>query len=294
MSAPAGSQTSLVGPLPDDHLTPRREWRWRPSAWHLVLMPMALVMLTPLLWMVVTAVSTPAETRQFPPRLPSAVHWSNFRDVWTGSPFGQWLVNTAVVSGVVVSSNLILCSLAGYAFARIRFRGSGLTFLMLLATLMVPFQVVLIPTLLIVRHFGLIDHLGALILPNLASAFGVFMMRQFFVALPPDLEEAGRMDGASRLGVFVKILLPLMGPALATLAILTFLSIWNDFLWPLVAIQTPENMTMQIGLSTFRGAHLTAWNLLMAATLMSQLPVIVMFLLGQRVFVRSIASSGIK
>ena len=131
-------------------------------------------------------------------------------------------------------------------------------------------------------------------MPNLVSAFGVFMMRQFFVALPPDLEEAGRMDGASRLGVFVKILLPLMGPALATLAILTFLSIWNDFLWPLVVIQTPENMTMQLGLSTFQGAHLTDWTLLMAATLMSQLPVIVMFLVGQRVFVRSIASSGIK
>jgi len=284
---------ALVEPLPEVDLRPGRRGRW-PSPWHFVLLPLALVMLTPLLWMVVTAVSTPAEARQFPPQLPSSVQWSNFTDVWTTSPFGRWLVNTAIVSGVVVLSNLVLCSLAGYAFARIRFRGSGLTFMVLLATLMVPFQVVLIPTLLIVKQFGLIDHLGALIVPNLVSAFGVFMMRQFFLALPPDLEEAGRMDGASRLGVFVKILLPLMGPALATLAILTFLSIWNDFLWPLVVIQTPENMTMQLGLSTFQGAHLTDWTLLMAATLMSQLPVIVMFLLGQRVFVRSIASSGIK
>ncbi len=284
---------ALVEPLPDVDLRPGRRGRW-PSAWHFVLLPLALVMLTPLLWMVVTAVSTPAEARQFPPQLPSSVQWSNFAEVWTGSPFGRWLVNTAIVSAVVVLSNLVFCSLAGYAFARIRFRGSGLTFMLLLATLMVPFQVVLIPTLLIVKQFGLIDHLGALIVPNLVSAFGVFMMRQFFLALPPDLEEAGRMDGASRFGVFVKILLPLMGPALATLAILTFLSIWNDFLWPLVVIQTPENMTMQLGLSTFQGAHLTDWTLLMAATLMSQLPVIVMFLVGQRVFVRSIASSGIK
>jgi multiple sugar transport system permease protein len=286
------SPPALVGPLPDDP-SDRIRGR-RPSAWHFLLLPLSLVMLTPLVWMVITAISTPAEARRFPPSLPTSIQWSNFADVWTGSPFGHWLVNTAIVSIVVVLSNLVLCSLAGYAFARLRFRGSGLAFMLLLTTLMVPFQVVLIPTLLIVKSFGLIDHLGALIVPNLVTAFGVFMMRQFFLALPPDLEEAARIDGASRLGVFLKILVPLMGPPLATLAILTFLSIWNDFLWPLVAIQSPENMTMQLGLSTFQGAHLTDWPLLMAATLMSQLPVIVLFLAGQRVFVRSIASSGIK
>ena len=284
---------ALVKPLPDDDLS-QAAHSHRPSPWHFLLLPLSLVMLTPLVWMVVTAVSTPEESRQFPPALPTSIQWSNFADVWTGSPFGHWLVNTAIVSGVVLISNLVLCSTAGYAFARLRFRGSGIAFMLLLTTLMVPFQVVLIPTLLIVKSFGLIDHLGALIVPNLVTAFGVFMMRQFFLALPPDLEEAGRIDGASRLGVFMKILLPLMGPPLATLAILTFLSIWNDFLWPLVAIQSPENMTMQLGLSTFQGAHLTDWPLLMAATLMSQLPVIVLFLLAQRVFVRSIASSGIK
>jgi multiple sugar transport system permease protein len=283
----------LVDPLPEFD-RPEGVRRHRPSAWHFLLLPLSLVMITPLLWMVVTAISTNAESRHFPPRLPSSVHWANFSDVWTNSPFGHWLLNTAIVSLVVVVSNLVLCSTAGYAFARLRFRGSGLTFILLLTTLMVPFQVVLIPTLLIVKSFGMIDRLGALIVPNLVTAFGVFLMRQFFLALPPDLEEAARIDGASRFGVFRKILLPLMGPPLATLAILTFLSIWNDFLWPLVAIQSPQNMTMQLGLSTFQGAHLTDWPLLMAATLMSQLPVIVLFLAGQRVFVRSIASSGIK
>jgi len=292
LAAPS-APPSVVGPLPAFDLeTPRR--RRRPSGWHLFLLPLALVMLTPLVWMVITAVSTTQESRQFPPKLPTSIQWSNFSNVWTGSPFGHWLLNTAIVSVIVVISNLVLCSTAGYAFARLRFRGSGLAFILLLATLMVPFQVVLIPTLLIVKSFGLIDRLGALIVPNLVTAFGVFLMRQFFLALPPDLEEAGRIDGASRLGVFRKILLPLMGPPLATLAILTFLSIWNDFLWPLVAIQSPQNMTMQLGLSTFQGAHLTDWPLLMAATLMSQLPVIVLFLAGQRMFVRSIASSGIK
>jgi len=269
----------------------RRRW---PSGWHLFLIPLSLVMLTPMVWMVITSVSTLEESRRFPPGLPSTIRWANFSDVWTQVPFGRWLINTAVVSVVVVLSNLVFCSLAGYAFARIRFPGSGIVFVLLLATLMVPFQVVLIPTLLIVKWFGLIDQLGALVLPQLATAFGVFLMRQFFVSLPVELEEAARMDGASRLGVFAKVLLPLMGPPLATLAILTFLSIWNDFLWPLIVIQNPDNMTLQLGLSTFQGAHQTQWSLLMAATLMSQLPVIVMFLLAQRFFVRSIASSGIK
>jgi multiple sugar transport system permease protein len=283
----------LVDRLPDDD-GPDGARRRRPSPWHFLLLPLSLLMLTPLVWMVVTAVSTTEESRRFPPALPTSIQWSNFANVWTGSPFGHWLLNTAIVSVIVVISNVVLCSTAGYAFARLKFRGSGLAFILLLATLMVPFQVVLIPTLLIVKSFGLIDHLGALIVPNLVTAFGVFLMRQFFISLPPDLEEAGRIDGASRLGVFRKILLPLMGPPIATLAILTFLSIWNDFLWPLVAIQSPQNMTMQLGLSTFQGAHLTDWPLLMAATLMSQLPVIILFLVGQRWFVRSIASSGIK
>lgn len=286
---------SIVDELPTTPLEPPLpSRRLRPSAWHFLLLPLALVMLTPLLWMAVTAASTNEEARQFPPALPTSIHWSNFSDVWTSSPFERWLLNTAVVSVVVVLANLVLCSMAGYAFARLRFQGSGAVFLLLLATLMVPFQVVMIPTLLIVKSFGLIDHLGALVLPNLVTAFGIFLMRQLFLALPPELEEAGRIDGATRLGVFLKILVPLMGPALATLAVLTFLSIWNDFLWPLVAIQSPENMTVQLGLSTFYGAHLTDWPLVMAATMMSQLPVIVLFIAGQRLFVRSIATSGIK
>jgi multiple sugar transport system permease protein len=281
----------LVGPLPDAAPEQRRR---RPSLWHLLLIPLSLVMMTPLIWMVITAISTTEEARRFPPGLPTSIQWANFVDVWRQSPFGLWLLNTVIVSTAVVVSNLVLCSLAGYAFARIRFRGSGVVFVLLLATLMVPFQVVMIPTLLIVKTFGLVDQLGALIVPNLVAVFGIFMMRQFFVSLPPDLEEAARIDGASRLGVFTKVLLPLMGPPLATLTILTFLSIWNDFLWPLIVIQSPNHMTLQLGLTSLQGAHLTNWPFLMAATLMSQLPLIILFLLGQRMFVRSIASSGIK
>jgi len=193
-----------------------------------------------------------------------------------------------------VAGNLLFCSLAAYAFARLRFIGSNLLFVLLLVTLMVPFQVVLIPTFLIVRHLGLVDSVGGLIVPNLCGVFGIFLLRQFFQSLPVELEEAARIDGASRLGVFFKIVLPLSAPVLATLAIIQFMWSWNDFLWPLIIITTPENSPLQLGLSMFQGTHVTNWNLLMAGTVMSQIPMLAVFLFAQRWFIQSIAYTGIK
>jgi multiple sugar transport system permease protein len=273
---------------------PVRRRRRRPSGWHIVLVPVALLMASPLLWMLVTALSTLAETRHFPPELPSSLHWHNFVSAWTGSPFGRWMLNSTIVSVTCVISNVVLCSLAGYAFARLRFRGSGVLFLAILATLMVPFQVVMIPTLLIVKHLGLVDSLPALILPNLVAPFGIYLLRQFFISLPVEIEEAALIDGAGRLRILSRILLPLMGPPLSTVAVLTFLSVWNDFLWPLVVTSSPNTMTIQLGLATFQSAHFTRWNELMAGTLISQLPVLILFILGQRFFVSSIANTGIK
>jgi multiple sugar transport system permease protein len=262
---------------------------------HLFLIPLSLVMLAPLLWMVITSIETPNEARQFPPTLiPSEIDWHNYTRAILSAPFGSWYMNSVIVSAVVVVSNVILCSLAAYAFARLRFFGSNVLFILLLATLMVPFQVVLIPTFLIVRHLGLIDNITALIVPNLASAFGIFMLRQFFRTLPIELEEAARIDGCSRLGVLVKIVLPLSGPALSTLALITLLWTWNDFLWPLVAINTPSHMTLQVGLSTFQGAHQTQWTVLMAGNTLALLPLIAAFVVTQKSFVRSIAGSGLK
>jgi multiple sugar transport system permease protein len=265
-----------------------------PSAWHLVLLPLALVMAAPLLWMLLTSLSTQEETRRFPPGLPSSLHWSSYADAWTQEPFGHWLLNSTVVSLACVLSNLVLCSLAGYAFARIRFPGNRFVFLLLLATLMVPFQVLMIPTLLIVRRLGLVDSVPALILPYLATAFGVYLLRQFFLSVPVELEEAARIDGAGRVRVLLSVLLPLMGPPLSTVAVLTFLTTWNDFLWPLVVTSSPDVMTVQLGLATFQSAHFTNWPVLMAGTMMSQLPVFVLFLLGQRFVVRSIATTGLR
>jgi multiple sugar transport system permease protein len=273
---------------------PRRSARRRPSPWHLVLVPVALIMLAPLIWMLLTSVSTLAESRHFPPRLPSGIHWQNYRDAWDDAPFGRWLLNTALVSSACVLSNLVFCSLAAYAFARLRFFGSNVAFLLMLATLMVPFQVVMIPTLLVMKHLGLVDSLASLALPNLATPFGVFLLRQFFLSMPADLEEAARVDGAGRVRTLVQIVLPLMGAPLATLSVLTFLNVWNDFLWPLITIQTPSHMTLQLGLASLQGSHFTQWPILMASSLMSQLPVLLAFLAAQRFFVRSIATSGLK
>jgi multiple sugar transport system permease protein len=272
----------------------RRRRLRRPSGWHLVLIPTALLMAAPLLWMLVTSLSTLAETRHFPPQLPTSLHWHNFVQAWTESPFGRWLLNSAIVSVTCVFSNLVLCSLAGYAFARLRFPGSNIVFLAILATLMVPFQVVMIPTLLIVKQLHLVDTLPALIVPNLVLPFGIYLLRQFFLTLPVELEEAALIDGAGRLRILRSILLPLMGPPLSTVAVLTFLNVWNDFLWPLVVTSSSDVMTVQLGLTTYQSAHFTRWPELMAGTLISQLPVLVLFIVGQRFFVSSIASTGIK
>jgi multiple sugar transport system permease protein len=265
------------------------------SPWHLVLLPLAAVMVIPLVWMLVTSLQTLDETRHYPPTLlPSSLEAGNYGQVLQQAPFERWFLNTLVVTLACVIGNLLFCSLAGYAFARIKFFGREVAFILILATLMIPFQVIIIPTFLIVRSLHLIDTLGALILPNLAGAFGIFMLRQFFRTLPIELEEAARIDGASRLGILFKIVLPLSGPALATLAVITFMWTWNDFLWPLITIYSPEHMTLQLGLATFQGAHQTNTNLLMAANVMSLLPVLLLFFVAQRYFVRGIATTGLK
>jgi multiple sugar transport system permease protein len=245
--------------------------------------------------MVVTSLQTLNETRHYPPTLvPSTLQWRNYTEVLQHTGFTRWFVNTTIVTVVVVVGNLILCSLAGYAFARIKFFGQDVAFVLILATLMVPFQVIIIPEFIIVRSLGMIDTLGALILPNLAGAFGIFLLRQFFRTLPIELEEAARIDGASRLGILFKIVLPLSGPALATLAVITFMWTWNDFLWPLVTLYSEKNYTLQLGLTTFQGAHQSNTHLLMAANVMSMLPLLLLFFVAQRWFIRGIATTGLK
>jgi multiple sugar transport system permease protein len=272
---------------------PRRRLPFSP--WHLVLAPIALIMLIPLIWMLILSLETSSESQSFPlVVLPTGLHFHNYVQTWNAEPFGDWFLNSALYSLATVAGNLVFCSLAAYAFARLKFFGRDVLFIVLLATLMVPYQVLLIPTFLIVKHLGMVDTVGGLIAPNLCSAFGIFMLRQFFRTLPIELEEAARIDGTSRLGILVKIVLPLSLPALATLAIIQFMWSWNDFLWPLIIIDTASHAPLQLGLSTLQGAHRSHVNLVMAGTVMSQIPMIVLFLIAQRWFIRSIAFTGIK
>ena len=295
MSAEIRDSAGALPALEEESGRDPRSDRFVFSWWHLVLFPLAFLMLIPMIWMIITSLQTLNETRHFPPILvPSSIQWQNYTEVLQRAPFARWFLNTLVVTVVVVAGNLLFCSLAGYAFARIKFFGRDVVFILVLATLMIPFQVIMIPTFIIVRKLGLIDTLGALIVPNLAGAFGIFLLRQFFRSLPIELEEAARIDGASRLGVLFKIVLPLSGPVLATVAVITFLWTWNDFLWPLITIYNPDNMTLQLGLTTFQGAHQTNTHLLMAANVMSVIPVLLLFFVAQRFFIRGIATSGLK
>ena len=297
-SAPArGGIESSAGGVPPV----RRRWRLPFSPWHLVLLPATLVLIFPFYWLVVTSLETPTEALHFPPVLiPHVLRFANYTDAFNSAPFGRFFINSAVVTLLTVLCNLVFCSLAGYAFARFRFLGRGALFVVILATLMVPFQVTMIPQFLITKWLGVhvlaavgINHIGALILPNAATAFGIFFLRQFFRTLPLEYEESARVDGASRLKILIRIVLPLATPALATLAALTFLDSWNNFLWPLIAITSTNQMTVPLGLATFQGAHSTEWTLLMAANVMSLVPVLIIFFLAQRYFIRSVASTGL-
>ena len=282
---------------------PARRRRWLPfSPWHLVLIPRDLHPDRPA---AVDAHHLAGDRGRGQPLSAGAAarspRFENYSEAWAAAPFGHFFVNSALVTLVVLVSNLVVCSLAGYAFARIRFLGRGALFVTLMATLMVPFQVTMIPVFLIVKWFGDnvwaglgIDHIGALMLPNLATAFGIFFLRQFFQTVPVELEEAARVDGTSRLGVLFKIVLPLSLPALSTLAALTVLTSWNDFLWPLIVITSQDQMTIPLGLSYFQGAHRVKWPLLMAANVMSLLPMLLVFIGAQRYFVQSVASTGLK
>ena len=298
-SAPArgGIESSAGGGVPPV----RRRRRLPFSPWHLVLLPATLVLIFPFYWLVVTSLETPTEALHFPPVLiPHVLRFANYSDAFNSAPFGRFFINSAVVTVLTVLFNLVFCSLAGYAFARFRFLGRGALFVVILATLMVPFQVTMIPQFLITKWLGVhvlaavgINHIGALILPNAATAFGIFFLRQFFRTLPLEYEESARVDGASRLKVLIRIVLPLATPALATLAALTFLDSWNNFLWPLIVVTSTNQMTLPLGLATFQGAHSTEWTLLMAANVMSLVPVLAIFFLAQRHFIRSVASTGL-
>ncbi|MFI0419620.1 carbohydrate ABC transporter permease [Spongiactinospora sp. 9N601] len=263
-----------------------------PSKWHLILVPMSIVTVLPFVWLLLSSVMTQTELNRFPPAFwPQAIDLDGYRSVMERSDFPRWFLNSLIVSASIVLAQLVLCSMAGYAFARIRFIGSRLTLVLVIATSLIPFQLTVIPTFLIFSKVGLTDTLGALIVPQLSSAVGIYLMTSFFRSFPGELEEAARIDGCSRLGVLFRVVLPVARPALAALGIITFITAWNDLFWPLVAINSEANYTLQVGLTTFQGLHRANWPAIMAGAVMVTLPVLVVFLVGQRRFVQALTGA---
>jgi len=271
----------------------RSGWRRHlPQRGHLVLLPLSIIMVLPFVWMLLTSFMTDTEINRIPPTLwPHHLNAGGYKLVLASSDFPYWFLNSLIVSGTAVIAQLVLCSLAGYAFARIQFRGSSVMLILLLATALIPIQLTVIPTFEIFHLLGLINTLGALILPQLTSALGIYLMYSFFQSFPRELEEAGRIDGCSRLQVFWKIVLPLARPALAALGIITFIYAWNDLFWPLIAITSSHTFTVQVGLTTFQGEHVTHWSQVMAGTVLTTVPVLLVFLIGQRRFVQAITGA---
>ncbi|WP_406139004.1 carbohydrate ABC transporter permease [Streptomyces sp. NBC_01089] len=262
---------------------------------HVLLALGAVVTVFPLVWEVLTSFKSFGESVQVPPTiLPAHWDWSNYKAVFDAVPFGRQFVNTAVMALLRTGAQLLLCSMAAYAFARIRFPGRGAIFLGFLAVLMVPGQLFLLPQYQIMQDLGWLDSMQALVIPGMFSAFGTFLLRQFFMGLPEELEEAARLDGANPFTVFWRVALPLARPGLLALGVLTFLWSWNDLMWPLIVNTDPAKMPLSAGLASLQGAHLTEYPVLMAGSLLATLPVIVVFVAMQRQFIQGIAFSGMK
>ncbi|GHT68430.1 ABC transporter permease [Spirochaetia bacterium] len=255
----------------------------------------AFITISPLLWALSTSLKTDLEVLEKPYNLfPEKLQFQNYRTVFTILPFLLYFKNSVVVSATVIVGTLVTSSLAAYAFSRLHFKGRTVLFMLYLATLMVPRQVVLVPNFVILRNLGLLDNLWSLILTGVFTAYGTFFLRQFFLSLPIELEEAAIIDGLGHFGRLALIIIPLAKPALVTLTIITLLNIWNDFLFPLVFINSDINRTLTIGLSLLRGDYDTRWNIVMAATLLSITPLLALFVFAQRFFIEGIALSGIK
>lgn len=263
--------------------------------YYVLLVLLALVFAFPFFWMVSSAFKPPALIFVYPPvLLPPSLSLDNFRGVFEAAPFARYMFNSFFVSITVTLVALLLHAMCGYALARLQFPGRDLIFVGILSTLMIPFYTILIPLVLLVKWLGWLNTYWALIVPAIPHAFGIFWMRQFFLGMPAELEEAARVDGASRVRVFFAIALPLARPIMAALAVFFFLANWDAFLWPLVAANKEEMRVVQVGISSFVGEHGSAWNLIMAGSTIAILPTLILFFSLQRFIVRSIKMTGLK
>jgi multiple sugar transport system permease protein len=263
---------------------------------HVFLILVALSMIVPFVWMVSTSLKDFGQVFNIPPNwIPDPIVWENYPDSLQALPFGRAYWNSFYIAAIVVTSQLLTCSMAAYAFARIDFPFRDTIFIIFLATLMIPQQVTIIPTYLIMRDLGWLDTHLALIVPHaLFSAFGVFLLRQFIKSLPEELEESAILDGANRWRVYWQIIVPLIKAPLAALAIFSFLGQWNAFFSPNIFLSTPEKFTIPLLLNQFRGLYVTDWTLMMAAATIAIVPVLIIYLFGQRYIIEGVALTGLK
>lgn len=249
----------------------------------------ALVFLFPFFWMVSNAVRGNAEVLAVPPRLlPTEWQWGNFVEAWLHLPFGRFFLNSAIVAGGVTAITIVVSSLAAYAFARLRFPGRDSIFVAYLGTLMIPQVMLVIPLFLIINQLGWVNTYQGMILPMAFSSFGAFLLRQFFLSIPRELEEAALIDGASRLRILISIIIPLSLPAIGLLALFTFIGQWNNFLWPLIVVHGMEYATLPLGLTMFQTEQGTSWNFIMAGAAISMLPGLVLAIVLQQVIYKGI------
>ncbi|ARC85499.1 binding--dependent transport system inner membrane component family protein [Clostridium argentinense CDC 2741] len=262
---------------------------------HFILIIGVITTAIPFIWMILTSLKTLGETTQIPPKIfPSSPQWNNYKKAIDTLPYGTFYYNTIVYTIVTTIGQLVFCSMAGYAFARIDFPGKNFIFILILSVLMVPGQIFIIPQFMIIKKLGLLNSIPALILPGLFSAFGTYLMKQFFMNIPKELEEAAVLDGYNRFQILTKIMLPLVKPALTALAISTMLYCWNSLMWPLIANTSIDKMTLSAGLASMQGQHSTNYPVMMAGTVLAIWPMIIVFLIFQKQFVEGMAFTGTK
>jgi putative chitobiose transport system permease protein len=265
---------------------------------YLVLFAIAILSVGPLLWLVSTAFKSPSENIfQFPPQFfPAQPTFENFIKVWRDNPFHIYLFNSFLVSSITVVLNLLFCSLAAFPLARYEFKGKSLFFWAIVGTSMIPFQITIVPLYILAVKLNLYNTYAGLIFPYVVSAFGVFLMRQAFLGVPKELEEAARMDGCSSLGIWWHVMLPSTRPALSTLAVFTFVAMWGDYLWPLIVVSdsNPALFTLPLGVAKLASAFDENWRLIAAGSVISILPILIFFLFLQRYVIPSDAGAGVK
>lgn len=277
-------------------LTATQAQRIEKSLGYLTLIIVALVFIMPLYWMATTAVKTPDQTFAIPPQwTPNPVAWENFSRVFEEVPFGRFILNTFILVFLNIAGELFAVTLVAYGFARLRFPGRSVLFLIMLSTLMIPYHVTLVPRFILFSKLGWINTYLPLFVPAFTgSSFLIFLVRQYMMSIPFDLDEAAYIDGANHFQVFWHIILPLSRPALILVVVFTFVGVWNDFLQPLIYLNDPELFTVSLGLSFFQGTRETNWNLLMAGSVLATIPPLILFFFAQKQLIGGIAIEGIK